>query len=302
MKTVLVAGATGYLGRNIVKYYMAQGWLVRALVRDAEKARSSGLDATEFFEGEGTEPESLIGVMDGVDLVISALGITRQRDGLDYRQVDFQANANLLTEAESADVIRFAYVHVLNAKAMKGVPMVDAKQAFVDRLQASALPSTVICPSGFFSDMADFYTMSKAGRVWLFGDGSIRMNPIDGADLASAIGHAIEQKREFVEIGGPDILSHREIAELAFAVRSKPVRITNLPDIIRRAAIHLLPFVTPKHIHGPALMFLKAMGMHMVGEIHGTKHLNDHFGELARHDAEAPRQRSSISKEVQNAH
>ncbi|MEM7303144.1 MAG: SDR family oxidoreductase [Pseudomonadota bacterium] len=302
MSTLLVAGATGYLGRHIVKHYMSLGWHVRALVRNAEKARSSGLEASELFEGEATRPESLKNVMDGVGLVISALGITRQRDGVDYHDVDFQANVNLLMDAEGSDVGRFAYVHVLNAKAMAGVPMVDAKQAFVDRLQSSPIESTVICPSGFFSDMADFYTMSKAGRVWLFGDGSNRMNPIDGVDLAAAIAQTIEDKREFVEIGGPDVLSHREIAELAFAVRSKPVKITYLPDIIRKVPIRLLPFVTPKHVHGPALMFLNAIGMDMVGEVHGTKRLRDHFSELARRDAKVPENPKSMRQEAQNAH
>ena len=302
MSTVLVAGATGYLGRNIVKHYIAKGWHVRALVRNADAARSSDLQVTELFEGEATNPEALAGVMEGVDLVISALGITRQRDGLDYRDVDFQANVNLLTEAERVGVERFAYVHVLNARALVGVPMVDAKQAFVDRLQSSSIASTVVCPSGFFSDMTDFYTMSKAGRVWLFGDGSNRMNPIDGVDLAKVIAQVVEDKREFVEIGGPDVLSHREIGELAFAVRSMPAKITYLPDIIRKVSIRLLPFFTPKHIHGPALMFLKAMGTDMVAEVHGTKHLQDHFSELARRDAEAPETPNFKTQETKNAY
>ena len=302
MKTVLVAGATGYLGRKLVRHYMALGWHVRALVRNAEKANASGLAATEYFEAEATQPETLYGIMDSVDLVISALGITRQRDGMDYRDVDFQANVNLLIEAENCDIRHFAYIHVLNAKAMKGVAMVDAKQAFVERLQASSIPSTIICPSGFYSDMADFYSMSKAGRVWLFGDGSNKMNPIDGHDLAIAVSDAIAQNRKFVNIGGPDLLSHREIAKITFAVQHRPSNIIYLPDFIRRLAIRVLPFVTPKHVHGPALMFLKAMGMDMVGETHGTKHLRDHFAELALKDVDNAKGKPQFTKEYHNAH
>ena len=113
--TVLVAGATGYLGRHIVKHYMSIGWNVRALVRDADSARNSGLDATELFEGEATNPLTLCGAMDDVDLVISTLGITRQRDGLSYWDVDYQANSNLLVDALAADVDRFDIVPVFDS-------------------------------------------------------------------------------------------------------------------------------------------------------------------------------------------
>jgi uncharacterized protein YbjT (DUF2867 family) len=171
MNTVFVAGATGYLGRHIVRQYMSRGWHVRALVRNAETARASGLNATTFVEAEATRPDTLIKTMEGVDLVISALGITRQRDGLTYRDVDFQANLNLLDEALRAGVARFAYVHVLNAEQMAQVPLAAAKQAFADELKAAPIESTIIAPSGFFSDMSDFLNMARRGRVWLFGSG-----------------------------------------------------------------------------------------------------------------------------------
>ncbi|HHC29074.1 MAG TPA: NAD-dependent epimerase/dehydratase family protein, partial [Rhodobacterales bacterium] len=109
MKRVLIAGATGYLGRHLVTDFRAHGWYVIALVRSATKARRAGLEADAMIEGEATRPADLAGIMDGVNLVVSALGITRQKDGLSYRDVDFHANANLLTEAERAGVGRFAY-------------------------------------------------------------------------------------------------------------------------------------------------------------------------------------------------
>ena len=278
--TVLVAGATGYLGRHIVNQYLSMGWNVRALVRNAEAARKSGLDATELFEGEATNPLTLCGAMDGVDLVISTLGITRQRDGLSYWDVDYQANANLLVDALAAGVDRFAYVHVLNAHKMQNIPLVAAKQAFVDRLQASPIKSTVVAPSGFFSDMGDFLNMAESGRVFLFGSGNLKLNPIDGADLAEVIASAIWDGRDYVPVGGPDTLSQNELAEAAFKALGQRAKITHLPDFLRRSALKLLPYVTPAAVHGPALFFLSALGMNMVGKTHGNKRIADHFAEL----------------------
>lgn len=289
-KIVCIAGATGYLGRHLVAEYHARGWKVLALVRDASKARD--LPADHLVEAEATDPETLVGKLDGVDLVVSALGITRQRDGLGYWDVDFQANANLLAEAERARVGHFAYVHVLGAQQMRNVALVQAKQAFADRLIASNLRSTLVCPSGFFSDMADFYAMAERGRVWLFGKGARRLNPIHGADLAFALADAVEAEAEHLDVGGPDVFTQKDLAALALQVAGQERRITCLPDVFRRMVIVLLPWITPRHIWGPAQFFLTAMGIEAVGQPHGTRHLSEHFEMLK---AQAPK-RSMMSK------
>ncbi len=281
MTTVFVAGATGYLGSRIVASSRARGWQVRALVRDRARAEALGIDADAFVEAKPTERAALRGIMAGCDMVVSALGITRQRDGKTYRDVDYQANVNLLEEALDTGIERFGYVHVLNAASMPDVPLVAAKQAFVERLESAPLRGTVICPSGFFSDMEDFLGMARSGRAWLFGDGTLRLNPIHGADLAEATLDALEAGTNRLEIGGPDIFTHAELAGLAFEILGKPVRIIRLPDWTRRAALRLLPRVTPAHVHGPAQFFLSAMGMDMVGTPYGNHHLADHFRQLA---------------------
>src|SRR6056297_903632 len=282
---VLIAGATGYLGQFLCAEYARRGHHVSALVRDT--AQAEGL-ADVLIEAEATRPETLEGIMDGVDLVVSALGITRQADGLGYREVDYQANLNLMRAAEAAGVGRFAYVHVLNADAMAGVPLVDAKAAFVDALHASDMAATVIAPTGYFSDMGEIFEMARHGRVWLFGDGTQRLNPIHGADLAVAIADATEAGRGWVEIGGPDVMTQDEIARAAFAALGTRPRITHLPDGVRRAALALLP-ILPRRISGPARFFLTALGMDMVAPRFGTRHLTDHFAILATDQAQHPK-------------
>ncbi|MGI1663576.1 SDR family oxidoreductase [Palleronia sp. KMU-117] len=279
MQTVFIAGATGYLGRHLCAEYRARGWRVRALVRDLRRAQD--LPAHEMCQAEATRPQTLAGVMDGADLVISALGITRQPDGLGYWDVDYQANLNLLDEALRARAGRFAYVHVLNAGQMSDVPLVAAKAAFVRALQAADIASTVIAPSGYFSDMADVLAMARSGRVWLFGSGAQRINPIHGADLATATADAVDRGLTWLDVGGPDILSQNDIAQAAIAAIGRPAKITRLPDWLRRAALVVLPRLTPRRIHGPAEFFLSALGRDMVAAPQGTRHLDDHFAELA---------------------
>lgn len=275
MKHVFIAGATGYLGRFLCAEFQRRGWYVIALVRNSALAKPIAAD--QLVEAQATNAASIRGVMAGTDLVVSSLGITRQTDGLDYWDVDYQANLNLLREAERAGVSRFAYIHVLRAADMAHVPMVAAKSAFVEELQRSAVTSTIVAPTGYFSDMSDFLAMAQSGRVWLFGDGRKRINPIHGADLATATAEAIEDGVTWLDAGGPDIFEQRELAELAFACMGKSSRVTFLPDMLRRIALRLLPLVTPRRISGPARFFLSALALDMVGDQHGTRHLRDHF-------------------------
>lgn len=279
MNTVFIAGATGYLGRHLCAEYSRRGWYVTALVRDRSRARD--LAADSLVEAQATDPNTLRGVMAGADLVVSALGITKQNDGLTYRDVDYQANLNLLHEALRAHVPQFAYAHVLNAAAMRDVPLVGAKCDFVDALLAADIAHTIMAPSGYFSDMGDFLSMARGGRVWLFGDGQNRINPIHGADLAAATVDATEARRPWVDIGGPDVFTHNELAVLAFDVLGRPTQITHLPDAVRRGAIQLFRLGIPRQIAGPARFFLTAMGMDMIGECYGNHRLRDHFHNAA---------------------
>lgn len=284
MNTVLVAGATGYLGTHLVAAFRAKGFRVHALVRNRRRAELAGLKPEDIIVADPTDPATLRGSMESVEVVASALGITRQRDGLSYRDVDYQANLNLLNEAVAAKVRRFCYVHVLNAEAMPHVPLVAAKRAFADKLRAAPIQSTIVRPSGFFSDMEDFLSMARSGRIWLFGDGERRLNPIHGADLAEATVEAIAAGRDTLDVGGPDVLSQKEVAQLAFRALEEPAAITCLPDWVRRGSLKVLPWLAPRHVSGPARFFLTAMGMDMIGERVGTRHLEDHFRSAARSD------------------
>ncbi|TNB48285.1 SDR family oxidoreductase [Martelella lutilitoris] len=282
-KTVLVAGATGYLGRHLVAAFHKSGYRVIALVRDGNRAARLLPEADQLIEAEATEAESLSGIMNNVDIVISALGITRQKDGLTYHDVDYGANCNLLAEAERAGVSRFAYVHVFKGDQFADESaLARAKQDFVDRLEESALPSTVIAPTGYFSDMGDVFNMAARGRVFLFGDGQVRVNPIAGADLAAASVDAIENGTAHVDIGGPDVFTFDDIGRLAFAALGKPPRFLHLPQFIADGLLFILKRITGPATWGPFEFFLVVSRRDMAAPCYGTQTLQAHFEELAQ--------------------
>lgn len=282
MKKILVAGATGYLGRYVVRAFKRRGYWVRALGRNADKLNSIADYADDLFVGEATDPASLEGLCDGIDVVFSSVGITRQKDGLTYRDVDYQGNRNLLTLAEKTGVSKFVYVHVLNADELQHIAMIEAKQAFVDELKQSILDHAVICPSGFFSDMEEFLAMARSGRVYLFGDGTNRINPIHGADLAEVCADAAPASEKQIDVGGPQVFTYREIAKLAFDALKKPGKITCIPETVTNLIVSALRLLTPVKFYGPLQFMTAVMTMNVIGQPHGQRHLADHFCDCSK--------------------
>ena len=67
---------------------------------------------TLLLEAQVTQPETLKGICENIDVVISTVGITRQKDDLTYMDVDFQSNVNLIEEAKKGGVKKFIYISV----------------------------------------------------------------------------------------------------------------------------------------------------------------------------------------------
>ncbi len=277
MKKILVAGATGYLGRYVVKELKKQGYWVRALVRNPLKARDLVTDAHEVVVGEVTDPESLKKVCDGIDVLISTVGITKQKDGLTFMDVDFQGNKNLLDAALENKISKFIYVSVLNGPDLRNLKMIHAKELFADTLKKSQLDYAIIRPTGFFSDMPEFLNMAKKGKVFLFGSGENKINPIHGADLAEVCVNAITSAEKDINVGGPTVYTYKEIAELAAAVLKREVKISHIPILIKNVTLFLMRLFTSVKTYGPMEFFMTVLTMDVVGTASGKEELKDFF-------------------------
>ena len=290
MKTekILLAGATGYLGQYILAALLREEYPTRIVVRNKSKLSPALLThpLLEVVEAEVTQPDTLRGVCKGVRKVISTVGITRQKDGLTYEQVDFQANKNLLNEALREGVRKFIYVSVFKGEAMRHIAIGAAKERFVDTLKASGLDYCIIRPSGFYSDMAVFFKMAKKDKIRLFGKGQYAMNPIHGEDLAEVCVAQLERYEREVNVGGAEIFTQTEMARLAFEVLHKPANISYLPDWVRRLILKMGKYLLPKSIYGAIEFFLTTMAMDVVAPMQVGKHRLKAFFESINSSAE----------------
>ena len=211
MDTVLVAGATGYLGRHIVVELAARGYRVAAVVRSRHRAEQPGPHGAptlqglvaEWVEGEVTEPGFLRGICGGADRVVSALGVTRQKAS--PWDVDFLANLHVLADAEREGT--FLYVNVMHAEIGHSL-LLRVKAAFAVVLRRSFVAHQIVNPSGYFSDVSDYLAMARRGLA-VVPPGDARVAPIHGADLARFCVDRIGDDSGSWDVGGPDVLTAR---------------------------------------------------------------------------------------------
>lgn len=280
MTKVLLAGISGYLGSYIAQELREKGYFVRGIARNPENLRGKGIKVNEIISAELTQPNSIEDCCENINVVISTVGITKQKDGLTYMDVDYQANMNLLYQAKLSNVNKFIYVSVLNGENLRHLKICSAKEMFVEELKKSGLDYCIIRPNGFFSDMAEFYTMAQKGRVYLFGNGALKANPIHGEDLAKVCVDAIDNTETVIEVGGPETLTQKEIAKSAFDVLGIPPKITYIPEWVRVLVLKLVRLFTGSKVYGPIEFFMTVMAINMVAPEYGRHTLKNYFSSL----------------------
>jgi len=288
MASVLVAGATGYLGRYVVAELHSRGYLVRAVVRDRDRARREGpwgspsLDGLvdEWALGNVTDPRFTRDLAADVEHVVSTLGVTRQK--ADPWQIDNLANLAILNSALK-HASSFNYINTLGGDRCPA-RLTRAKSAFAQTLSVAEINSQIINPPAYFSDMTEVLAMARRGLVAVFRP-EARINPIHGADLAAYVVDRMEEGRTGTwDVGGPDVLSWRELAHLAFDAVGKRSHVLTVPAWALPPALRLTGLFSPR-LADTAQFMAWNMTRDCVAPTTGTHHLADFY---AVHAHESP--------------
>lgn len=226
---VAIAGAFGHLGYDVLKQAIAKGYDVVALDLNEKDVPEKG--KYTFHKIDVTYKNSLINTLTGVDVIISTVGLVSKSAKLTNYQIDLDGNVNLLEEAKKSGVKKFIYVSVIHAETAPDVPMLDSKYKFEEKLKESGLAYSIVRPTGYFYDIAHvFMPMIEKGKVTLLGKKDYPVNVIDTSDLASFIMERVEEiSNSFNEIGGKEVYTYKEIAEMFFNAANKKVKISRAP-------------------------------------------------------------------------
>ena len=288
MASVLVAGATGYLGRYVVAELHNRGHLIRAVARDRDRARRQGpwgspsLDGLvdEWALGNVTDPRFTRDLAADVEHVVSTLGVTRQK--ADPWQIDNLANLAILDSALK-HAGSFTYINTLGGDRCPA-RLTRAKSAFAQTLSVAEINSQIINPPAYFSDMTEVLAMARRGLVTVLRP-TARINPIHGADLAVYVVDRMEEGRTGTwDVGGPDVLSWRELAHLAFDAVGKRSHILTVPAWALPPALRLTGLFSPR-LADTARFMAWNMTRDCVAPTTGTHHLADFY---AVHAHESP--------------
>ena len=230
-KRVLVAGATGYIGRAVVRELVARNYDVVALVRQlvADPLIQQSLSGAELRTCDVCHNASLRSSLRGehFDVVISCLG-SRTGAPEDARRVDRDANLHLLEKAHSCD----AHFVLLSAICVQKPVLAfqQAKLEFEAILQESGLRYSIVRPTAFFKSLAGQVERVRRGKPFVvFGDGTLTAcKPISEAELAlymvDCIGD-LDKHNQVLSVGGPGpALTPREQGEVLFRLLGKPAR------------------------------------------------------------------------------
>ena len=204
---VLVAGATGGTGQEVVEQALAKGYIVRALVRDDAKARMLFGDRVQYVVGDVREPRSLKRAVKGADQVISALGANVQRDPENSpERVDYAGVKALAEAAKAAGVSQFILVssmgvthpdHQLNAMLDN---ILSWKLKGEDAVRATGINYTIVRPGELTNEPGGRRGVRIMQGDPIGGEGSVSRTDV-AAILVSAIGREDLYGKTFEVVG-----------------------------------------------------------------------------------------------------
>uniref|UniRef100_A0A7R9ZKM2 Divinyl chlorophyllide a 8-vinyl-reductase, chloroplastic n=1 Tax=Craspedostauros australis TaxID=1486917 RepID=A0A7R9ZKM2_9STRA len=222
-KVNVVAGATGYIGKSVVRESVRQGYKTIALVRSKDKVESNKGKALygQFFDGaqivecDVCDPAQLTKALEGIKSesgkIESVISCLASRSGIkkDAYAIDYQATKNCLDAGMANDARHFV---LLSAFCVKNpwLQFQQAKLKFESDLEAQdKMTYSIVRPTAFFKSVSGQLEVVQQGAPFvMFGDGEVtRCNPIAEADLATYLIDCIADKsREnaILNLGGPD--------------------------------------------------------------------------------------------------
>jgi uncharacterized protein YbjT (DUF2867 family) len=242
---ILVVGATGTLGRQVVKRAIEEGHQVRCLVRGSNKAMFLKEWGAELVKADLCYPESLPLALEGVEAVIDA-ATSRPTDSLSIKRVDWEGKVALIQAVKTAGIDRFIFFSILGNQDFPEVPLMEIKRCTEAFLAESGLNYTILQPCGFMQGLISQYAIPilDGQGVWITGTSS-PIAYMDTQDIAKFAVRALSvpatEKKTF-PIVGTRAWSADEIISLCERLSGKSAKIARMPLGVLRAMRSLLGF------------------------------------------------------------
>jgi len=242
----LVTGATGGLGRRIVRLLREQEKSVRAFVRLTSRYGELENRGAELYIGDLQQDKDIKKACQGIKYIISAHGSDGNAQALDYR-----ANIELIDQGKKAGVEHFVFISVLGAdRGYEDAPTFKAKQAVEKYLQQSGLDYTILRPAGFSSNLLPLAERFRQTGVYLLiGDPKNRTSIVSTDDLARIAVESVRvegARNRVFPVGGPDVLQRQDIPRIFGSLFNKEPIVINPPLFLLDGVRSAMGLLNPK--------------------------------------------------------
>lgn len=249
---ILITGATGFVGREIVKQAREQGFGVRALVREPNRARWLEREfGVELFHGNILNPDSLSGAMKDVKCVVHLVGIIRERLEQTFERVHVDGTRHIVEATKKGGVKRFLHMSALGARADARSRYHKTKWAAEEIVRGSGLSWTIFRPSVIFGKRDEFVNdLARVIRLAPFapviGDGSNKLQPVAVEDVAHCFLAAIRNDAsvgQTFDLVGPKAYTMNELMSVLLRAMGKRRKLIHLPLPMARAQAYVFEMV-----------------------------------------------------------
>jgi uncharacterized protein YbjT (DUF2867 family) len=242
----LVTGASGQIGRRVVRILRERELPVRAFVRLSSRYAELENRGAELFIGDLREERDIQKACKGVQYIISTHG-----SGGDAQALDYRANIELIDQAKENGVQHFVFISVLGVdRGYEDAPVFKAKRAVEKYLQASGLNYTILRPAGLSSNLIPLAEQFRQTGIYLLnGDPNNRTSIVSTDDLAQIAVDSVTLERarnQIFPVGGPDVLKREDIPRIFGRIFNQEPMIINPPLFVFDGIRNAVGLVNPQ--------------------------------------------------------
>lgn len=267
--TVLMTGATGFVGRHLVDALTRAGKPVRALVRQPSNGTARWLRgrSVEVVPGDVTDEGSIVRAASGAEALIHLVAVIQQRRGATFAEINYRGTLHALDAARRAEVRRFVHLSALGADPASPYPYLRSKGLAEEAVRQSGLAYTIFRPSVIFGEGDEFVRMLAAlvkalPIVPIVGTGQSVFQPIWVGDVAAAILRALDDAATpggTYDLGGPEQLTYAEILRVVESTLGARRLDLHLSIAVMRPIASLMARLLPHPPVTPGMLALLAV-------------------------------------------
>jgi uncharacterized protein YbjT (DUF2867 family) len=226
-KFTVVFGGTGFLGRRIVSALTANAAPVRIAARHPRAPDEVPHRAAVTVHAvDVTDIRSVRRAVACCAAVVNCISLYHEHGAATFEAVHVDGAATVAKEAADAGVVRLIHLSGIGSDPASSSPYIAARGRGEAAVRAAFPQATFFRPSVMFGENDRFIMMlsdiiRRAPVIPLFGDGSTRLQPVYVGDVADAAVNALGDHSaagQIYELGGPEVLSYREILQQIAAV------------------------------------------------------------------------------------